>query len=393
MKKLPTTLVAVVAGALLVVGCSPAVESADADKTSDKGSAQPATQSDPQARAAADALAAATEPVESFEPPGPALEGVEGLAGKKVYYVPAVYGIPLFKTLGDSLTAALETAGVTVEVCDGKANPSDVASCLSQAVDAKAAAVITGSIPVEMASTAFRSVQDAGIPLLNAMTVPAGEGDPRKTAYLTPNFVQMQAWSADAVIADSDGKAHVLAVQVTDNPATELWMKQGALAEYEKNCPDCEVTVIRTNTGQLDKLPSAISSALSRDPEIKYVQTQFDATVQPTVQGLQAAAGGNDVQISSMDGTLAVMQMLEDGRFVGSEVGYNLDALAWYSADQVLRMMTGQASIPNLQFPYQRVFTPENVGELQLTAQAQGSGEWYGATDYREGFTKLWGLS
>ena len=55
--------------------------------------------------------------------------------------------------------------------------------------------------------------------------------------------------------------------------------------------------------------------------------------------------------------------MLEGGQFVHSEVGFNADALAWYAADQALRMMTGQPSVANVAFPYQRMFTPDNIGE------------------------------
>ena len=44
-------------------------------------------------------------------------------------------------------------------------------------------------------------------------------------------------------------------------------------------------------------------------------------------------------------------------------------------------------------FPYQRMFTADNIGDLKLTPEAEKSGEWYGSTDYRDGFTKLWGLS
>jgi ribose transport system substrate-binding protein len=55
-------------------------------------------------------------------------------------------------------------------------------------------------------------------------------------------------------------------------------------------------------------------------------------------------------------------------------------------------MMTGKPSVANVSFPYQRVFSSANIGELKLTADAQKSGEWYGSTDYQDGFRGLWGL-
>jgi len=168
--------------------------------------------------------------------------------------------VPVFQAIGASLTAALGTAGLKVEVCDGKSNPANMASCIQQAIDARAGAIVTGSIPSDLASVAFESAAKAGIPVVNTMTAPAGPGDPTKVAYLTPDYITMQSLSASSVIADSDAAAHVLYVQITDTPATTLWAEKGALATYAKECPKCEVTVLRANTGQFDKLPSLVTA-------------------------------------------------------------------------------------------------------------------------------------
>ena len=150
--------------------------------------------------------------------------------------------------------------------------------------------------------------------------------------------------------------------------------------------------MVKANTGQLDKLSGRITSEVTKNPEIDYVQTQFDYAVQPTVQGLQGANAGK-VKISSHDGTLAVMQMLKSGKFVGSEIGFNADALAWYGADQALSLMSGQPANQMVEFPYVRMFNADNVGDLDLTPEAEKSGAWYGSTDYQDGFLELWGLT
>jgi ribose transport system substrate-binding protein len=97
--------------------------------------------------------------------------------------------------------------------------------------------------------------------------------------------------------------------------------------------------------------------------------------------------------VVSHDGTLAALQQLKAGNYVAAEFGYNLDALAWYGADQVLRMMTGAPAVQNEQFPFRRLFDKGNVGELDLTGGGQSSGTWYGSADYRAGFIQLWGLT
>jgi ribose transport system substrate-binding protein len=378
-------LAALAVGALLMTGCSSVEDQNEAD------AATTTEVTNPEAEAAQAAVAAVASAAEPFTAPGDPISGVDALAGQTVYFVPATYQVPVFQAVAASLETALGEADVKLEVCDGKSNPANMASCIQQAIDADAGAIVTGSIPRELAPVAFESAQRADIPIVNAMTAPAGPGDPADVAYLTPDYIGLQALSANWVIADSDAAAKVLYVKITDTPATTIWAEQGALATYEKSCPACEVTVVEANTGQADKLPSLVTSALTKDPDIGYVQTEVDFMVQPTVEGLQAASA-TSVKIASMDSVLATLQMLEGGQFVASEVGFNADALAWYAADQALRMMSGQPSTTGLTFPYQRMFTAENINELDLTPEAEKSGAWYGSTDYQDGFRELWGL-
>ena len=384
--KSPSLLAVLAAGALLLTACSSVEDQSQAAATSSTTASKGS-----EATAAQAKIDQARRAPEAFKAPGAAVEGVADLKGKTVYFVPATYQVPVFQALSGSLGGALGAAGIKLEVCDGKSNPANMASCMQQAIDAKAGAIVTGSIPSDLASVAFESAAKAGIPVVNTMTAPAGPGDPTKVAYLTPDYITMPSLSASSVIADSDAAAHVLYVQITDTPATALWAEQGALATYAKECPKCEVTVLRANTGQFDKLPSLVTSALTKNPKIDYVQSEVDFAVQPVVEGLQTA-NATKVKVASMDGVLATLQMLKGGQFIHSEVGFNADALAWYAADQALRMMTGKPSVANVSFPYQRVFSSANIGELKLTADAQKSGEWYGSTDYQDGFRGLWGL-
>jgi len=376
-------------GLTLLAGCS-SVEDQNAEASSPETTSS--ADVDPAAAAAQQAVEQASATAPAFTAPGPQLPDLASLKGKTVFFVPATYQVPVFQAVQGALEGALSTADIKVEVCDGKSNPSNMASCMQQAIDANAGAIITGSIPEELVPVAFESARKAGVPVVNLMTAPAGPGDPTQVAYLTPDYFALQALSAQWVIADSNAAAKVLYVEITDTPATVLWAEQAALPTYEKACPNCEVTVVKINTSQLDKLPSLVTSELTKNPDINYVQTEVDFVVQPTIEGLQAA-NATSVKISGMDGTLAALQLLKGGQYVNSEVGFNADALAWYAADQAMRMMSGQPASTNVTFPYQRMFTADNIGELNLSPEAEKTGEWYGPTDYQDGFLGLWGLS
>jgi len=166
----------------------------------------------------------------------------------------------------------------------------------------------------------------------------------------------------------------------------------GRWLSTRSDCPKCKVTVIETSTGQLSKLPSLISSALIKNPKITWIQAEFDSLVQPIVTGLQSSPRRSQIKIVSMDGSLPILQLLKAKRNVVADYGYNLNAFGWYMADQALRMMAGQSSLQNVQFPYTRLFQYANTSRINLTPEAQNTGEWYGSTDYQAGFKKLWGV-
>ena len=354
---------------------------------------------DPQAVMAGEAVLPFQLAVDEFTAPGPAIENVASLAGKTVYYIPATMQVPLFAIVEQGLQASFGPLGITVVTCDGKVNPQDLASCLGQAVDAQAGAVIVGSLPYQMAPNAFDAVTAAGIPLVfGLLGDSAGQGDPAsmsdlsKVGYVTPNFVEMQALNAMAVIHDSNAAANVLVVEATDTEATKAWMEYGAIPTYADMCPNCKVTVLTTTTSELDKLPSLISAKLVADPEITYIHSTFDSLTQSIQQGVQSA-GSTNVKIVSMDAYLDVLQGMKANGQVVSDFGYNLFAAGWYMTDQALRMMTGGQAIEKEKFPFRRMFTPANVGDLDLTAAGQESGSWYGTADYMGGFSALWGLT
>jgi ribose transport system substrate-binding protein len=353
---------------------------------------------DPAAIAAGEAILPIQQAVDTFTAPGASIANVASLKGKTVYYIPATMQVPLFKIVEQGLQASFGAVGIKVVTCDAKTNPQDLATCLGQAVDAKAAAVIDGSMPYEVAPNAFDAVTKAGIPIvMGLLGDSANQGDPAvlsdlsKVGYVTPNFVQIEAFNAMSVINQSNAKANVLVVEATDTQATQAWIEYGALPTYKDMCPNCKVTVLKTTTSEIDKLPSLISAKLVADPTIDYIQSDFDSFAQAILQGVQSAS--SKAKVVSMDAYLDSLQGMKSGGPLTADTGYNLFAAGWYMTDQALRMMTGGKAVEKEVFPFRRMFTPANVGTLDLTAKGQESGSWYGKADYMGGFSKLWGLA
>ncbi|WP_411722570.1 sugar ABC transporter substrate-binding protein [Mycetocola sp.] len=384
-KSLRALGVAVAAASIIILaGCS------GGDAGTPGAAGEPAAELSAEAQTARDMVDAASVSIDEFEAPGPAFDA-SAIAGKTVYYIPATLQVPVLKVIGEHLTDALSNVDATIQVCDGKANPADISSCVAQAIGADAGAVVTAGITPEFAPTAFADLAAAGIPWVQGLTAPAGDADPSQVAYVTENQVLLQSWSTNWVIADSDAKANVLVIKLTDTPATTMWADMGILATYEKGCADCVVEVIEINSGQLDRLQSLISSTLVANPDITYIQAQFDQFLPAVTQGIQSSAR-DDVTVASVDGFLSTLQDMEAGGNIASAVAYNKAALGWYLADAAARLAAGQPAVQNLDFPFRRAFNESNLGNLTLTPEAEASGEWFGDADYQAGFLELWGI-
>lgn len=345
-------------------------------------------------KAAQTALEKQAQPFDTPKDPGPPIN-VSALRGKTVFYVPIALKVAHFPLVEKNLTEALGKAGVKLYSCDGQSNPSGVAACLDQAISRKAAAVITDYIPYEMASTAFEGLRKSGIPTYVAAELPpAGVSTSKNFAFGNPDAYarSVMEGEVDAVIADSDGDAHVLFLKVIQSGSTTR-AGDMALEHFEEACPVCEVTVKEVTIAQIKDTASLVSSALISDPTIGYVIPQYDTYLSGAISGIQAAGKARDVKLATSGATLSVVQLVKENEQLIAVSGTNPPYIAWSMADAVLRLLTGQE--PPAEYPVMtRTFTKDNVADLSLTPAAEVSGDWFGdAASYKEAFLRLWGVS
>jgi ribose transport system substrate-binding protein len=319
----------------------------------------------------------------------PALQGVQQLRGKTVMYMPIALTVPFFQAAIHGLTDSLGAVGVTLQTCDAKANPSAAAACLDQAVKQHVGAVVTDSVPQAFAAQAFAALEAANIPVV---TVDNGEGTSSATQAFVggPASSLQSALTADWVIADSKGKADVLLLEIVDSPASKSYVEDGALPEFKKQCPDCTVTVEKSTTSDLQNVPSLISTALVRDPNINYVYAEFDIDVPAVVQGLQTGSAGSKVKVVSTTGVLTSLQLIASGQHQVADVAQNGDEEGWAAADQAFRLMLGQPARTGVNGSI-RIFDATNITSLQLTAENAASGAFFGKNSYRDDYLTAWG--
>ncbi|MFE5791450.1 sugar ABC transporter substrate-binding protein [Streptomyces sp. NPDC056503] len=347
------------------------------------------TGADGSVSAVGDKSAAAMKPLDAYPVPTEKLDDVDSVAGKTIFYVPITKQAPQFTTTEKTLAAAAEAVGLRLQVCDGKGTPTDIGGCIGQATDAKAAAIIADAIPYALAANGLDTAQKAGIPVVISNQVP----DPSHPASKTLTWVpvpgsEQQIRLFDWIVSDSQGKANILINQSSDGPSPARYVADGKAA-LQKSCPGCRLTTNKVTSSNFALIPSSTSAVLLKDPTITYVDSQFEQYLQPTQGGVQQTSR-TDVKVVTGSASLGGMKALKSGSL--SAVTAQAAAFqGWVDTDAALRLILGRP-VPEYAIPT-RLFTKDNIGDVQLTEEAELSGEWFGPATFTDDFKKLWGVA
>jgi ribose transport system substrate-binding protein len=339
------------------------------------------------------ALAGVGGLVTSFSPVGAAISSLGKHRGATVTYIPIFLEAGYFSVSAANLKQAAAQVGINLDVCDGKAVPSTVAACFTQAISDHSAAIITDSVPIAEAPNSYAAAATAKIPVvtLNNDTPISGPLAPYVRS-LSVGQVSYAAEGADAIIAASGGKANVLAVLSADNGETKM-----AAAAFQKEmatyCPGCSVTTVTYLSAELQDVPTQVSTALLRHPDTNYVFAQFDSPLAPAViQGIQQAHKTSSVKLIAEGGDLGGLQRVDAGQQfadIANDPAYS----AWSGLDYALRLIVNpNAAEPAYQIPA-RVFYASTVEPLTLTDSAWIAGSWYTNGSFRKMYESLWGVS
>jgi ribose transport system substrate-binding protein len=325
----------------------------------------------------------------SYPVPTASVPGVSKLKGRTVFYIPLLQDVPTFAVAAQTMKAALTRAGLKLQVCDGQAQPTAVAACVQQAVGAGAAGIVLDAIPYGMAYSALNAAVAKGVPVLVADQVPQPASTPNTdhVSYL-PGAQDQASQIAWWTIADSNGKANGIIAEEIDNPSS-IAAVTDSLAIYKKYCPACVITVKQISASTTALEAAAASSNLQTHPDATYYYTEFEDSLQPTIQGIQQDGKASAISLSVGAGTVNGLGLLKSGSLVKAVVVVDEAYEGWALTDQILRMATGTAPVQET-IPT-RLFTKQNIGTIQVTTADQASGVWFGDTSFENDFAKLWG--
>ena len=367
-----------VAAALVLVGCSSGTtEEAAAPEETSSGSG-----STLESR-----LAEYLSPAESYDLPTDEIADGSALEGTTVYYVPITLQAPQFALTSELIQEAVSAAGATLQVCNGDGNPTTLSACIDSAKnDPNTGGIITDGWYYGMAANSLNAAQEAGVPIVYGNSFSEDQFPQSSTlANVDSPGTEMASAVLTWVAVDSGEAGNVLFIKSADGPSTVKFAAE-ASAAFAADCPECTYTEIEATTATSSQLEGELNTKLLQDPNIAYIVPQFAQylpTVIPTTR-----ASGSQAQIGTTAAALGALQAVAGGD-VAAASGQSVPFGAWAFVDTLLRMVNGQDT-----FDYSlptRLFTAENIGDIDLSEAAEASGEWYGPTDFPAKFKTLWG--
>lgn len=283
--------------------------------------------------------------------------------------------------LANGIKAGTLAMGYKFKLCNGGTTATQINSCFSEAIAAKPTAIVVNGIGASDAGNSFAQAAKAHVPIIGSFT-----GDPPGVkgvvTEVAGNTCTQQAKTiADAIIANSAGKANVLWVG-TSTYTCNIQRQQGFLAQM-KTCPTCKVSTLSFAIDAVtSQLPQQLSSAIQSNPNLTYVVGTFDAVALAATQAIRQAGKASTIKVAGFDGDAPDLQLVKTGNIQlwddvtgGGEPGFAaVDAAARHAVGKPVPKVTNVTAM---------LVTQSNYSKIAPTYQ--------GPKGYVQQFKALWG--
>jgi ribose transport system substrate-binding protein len=387
-QRILTTAALAVCLAGLAVGCG-------GDDEASPGGEAPATETTDVAEGVTEAkrLVADEEQVpESVSPPTEPVDASTA-RGTTFMVIPVLGTIPVAQITNAALKEALALVDADLVEIDGRGQVAVWARAIEQGISRRVDGIAIEGIAPRAVQAPLRAAESAGIPVVASFDSDPGlpsEDDAAVgvDARVSYSWSEIGRRMAHYIIADSNGKAHVVIISSSDVDTSKN-MVDAAMEEFERLCPDCRVEVRDApQTQPPQRLATLTRTILNQDRTVDYFMPVFDAMALTMVPSIHGAGAAERVKIVTSNGTPAVLEFIKRGDVVVADVGANIAWSGWGIADQFFRLLNGQEVVDDVHVPT-RTFSVNNIDELDLGGDQS---TWFGTDTWKSEFKNTWGL-
>ncbi|MFD1811017.1 sugar ABC transporter substrate-binding protein [Rhodococcus gannanensis] len=319
---------------------------------------------------------------------------MQDIAGKIIFAIPTNSENPYNVAVDEESKKVAERYGATWIEYTNQGKPAQWATGVEQAVNQNVDLIILSQgIDASLIKPALEKADAAGIPVLLTHTILRGESLPADLAGLVDATTDAPLSEANRLTVDwmidrTEGAGNALIITSNEVPPAkaEVAAMEDEISTY---CPRCTVKVVNVPVAEwATKIQSEVQSALSADPNINFILPIYDSMSLYAQAGIKAAGKAGQVEISSVNGTPAVLKIQQDDGIVTMNVGESIPWLAWATMDQAGRLLLGLDPVPNgAEETPLKLITAENIDETGTPPQPD---KGYG-TAYVTGYEALWG--
>lgn len=337
------------------------------------------------AEAAAGRIAAALEPVTDIGVTVPLTEAPPD--GKTVAWIGG--GLQSTQVITPGFRTATEALGWELVIIDyDQADPQTVNAAVQQAVDQDVDYIAISGTDISSFEQAAEAAKAKSIPVIDMYSTNETTGADGNGIYAVISDADSTRATArqvaDWIIADSDGTANAVFVNLPEFPILQI-AAEAARDHYAEACAECTFDELDVTLADLGggTVPSAVVSYLQQNPDANYVSYAIGDLFSGVPESLATAGVAEQAQQVGGVPNADQVQTLIDGE---SSVWAMLprEESAWHAVDAMARLSVGQDL--------------EGVNPVLVTALWDQDNvprpveEYRGAEGYEDAFSELWGI-
>src|SRR3954453_5740321 len=302
-------------------------------------------------------------------------------AGKKVVFISC--GVQACEIQGDIIKQGAADLGWTATTIGTDGSPEQLQNAFKTALRQGADAVILNAVNRAAVAKQIEEAKQKGVAFVTCCSVEApGNGILQNVAGKN-NSAKIGESLAAQIVADSDGKANTLYVNIS---AFQILQALGGQvsASYKQFCPDCKYASLDIPITSLCKdAPDRIVSYLRSHPQVNYVMLSVSNALGAGLPAALRAAGLADkVKIVGQSADTQTFQDLKADN-IASVVPFDYYSVDYLMLDALARHLAGA--------PVQQALPPVWIVTANNMPAEATKGLFPVVTNYRDEFKKLWG--
>ncbi len=289
---------------------------------------------------------------------------------------------------GEAVEEAATKLGWTVDVVDGRLDPTVWNRAVKQAVDSGIDGIVAVASDPNLMGDAMQTVAAKKVPFVVLGQTPQAGDVAGVQTWIRPDAVAGGKAVAEWIQADSDGQGKVLILDLPD--FSDIMTRHDTIeSTLESECSGCKVyraEVASQTVGT--SLAPLVSAQLRQHPDVTHVWGPDDSVGDFVAQGIQQAGKTSTVKLMSTSGTTpSSVARLQNGT-QAADLLFPDNYMGWLAVDSLARAFAGEPVEEVWDAP-QRLFTATNIDEAPSDLPDVG---WSTEFDYQATFAALWGL-